>query len=183
MPAALGLVARTRPDIQVLHQAGKDRDLGVREAYARAGVAHARVVPFLDDVAAEMARADVVVARSGAGTVAEVAGIGRPALLVPFPFAADDHQVENALALERAGGAVCVRQDQADALRIAGELSSLLGDTARLARMSAASRAFGRPDAATDIAKDLCELAGIPWRPSLRDPTRTNGAGARVEAV
>jgi UDP-N-acetylglucosamine--N-acetylmuramyl-(pentapeptide) pyrophosphoryl-undecaprenol N-acetylglucosamine transferase len=183
LPEALGIVVRTRPDIQVLHQAGKDRDLAVREAYARAGVAQARVVPFLDDVAAEMARADVVVARSGAGTVAEVAAVGRPALLVPFPFAADDHQAQNAEALERAGGAVCVRQERADALRIAGELSSLLGDTARLVRMSAASRAFGKPDAATDIAKDLCELAGIPWRPTLRDPTRTNGAGARVEAV
>jgi len=183
LPEAVGIVVRTHPDLQVLHQAGRDRDLSVREAYARAGVADARVVAFLDDVAAEMTRAHVVVARAGAGTVAEVAAVGRPALLIPFPFAADDHQAQNAEALERAGGAICVRQERADALRIAGELSSLLADAPRRLRMSAASRAFGGPDAATDIAEDLCALAGIPWRKDLRDPTRSNGAGPRVEAL
>jgi UDP-N-acetylglucosamine--N-acetylmuramyl-(pentapeptide) pyrophosphoryl-undecaprenol N-acetylglucosamine transferase len=182
VPAALGVVMRGRPGLEVLHQAGKDRDPAVREAYARAGVSKARVVPFLDDVAGEMARADVIIARSGAGTVAEIAAVGRPALLVPFPFAADDHQAKNAQALERAGGAICVRQDQADALRIAGELASLLGDAPRLARMSDASRAFGKPDAAADIARDVCELAGIPWR-ALRGPVKSNGAAARMAAV
>jgi UDP-N-acetylglucosamine--N-acetylmuramyl-(pentapeptide) pyrophosphoryl-undecaprenol N-acetylglucosamine transferase len=184
VPEALGIVVRGRPDVQVLHQTGKGRDLAVREAYGRAGVAKARVVPFLDDVASEMAEADVIVARSGAGTVAEIAAVGRPALLVPFPFAADDHQAQNAQAIARAGGAICVRQESADALRIAGELASLLGDTDRRVRMSEASRAFGKPDAATDIARDLCELAGIPWRLPLRGPEKSNGAAARrMEAV
>jgi UDP-N-acetylglucosamine--N-acetylmuramyl-(pentapeptide) pyrophosphoryl-undecaprenol N-acetylglucosamine transferase len=183
LPEALGVVARSRPGVRVLHQAGKSREDAVRDSYARAGVVGARVVAFLDDVASELSRADVVVARSGAGTVAEIAAVGRPALLVPFPFAADDHQAANALALERAGGAICIRQERADALRLAGELASLLGDAVRLARMSEASRAFGKPHAATDIARDLCQLAGIPWRASLPGPTRSNGSGARVEAV
>ncbi len=182
LPEALGIVVRSRPDIRVLHQAGKGRDADVRQAYARAGVRAALVVPFLDDVASEMARADLIVARSGAGTVAEIAAVGRPALLVPFPFATDDHQARNAQALERAGGAVCVRQQQADVLRLAGEVSSLLGDVGRRVRMSDASRAFGKPDAATDIAKDLCDLAGIPWRPGLRGPVKSNGAVAPMEA-
>jgi UDP-N-acetylglucosamine--N-acetylmuramyl-(pentapeptide) pyrophosphoryl-undecaprenol N-acetylglucosamine transferase len=103
------------------------------------------------------------VARSGAGTVAEIAAVGRPALLIPFPYAADDHQAANARALEGAGGAVCVRQEIADASRLARELLSLLDDRERRITMSQASRDFGRPEAAVEVARDLCDLAGIPW--------------------
>ncbi len=178
LPEAIGALLRLHPAIEVLHQAGKERDAGVRDAYACAGAHAAKVVAFLDDVATELARADVVVARAGAGSVAEIAAIGRPALLIPFPFAADDHQAANALALEDAGGAICLMQADADVPRLARELSSLLGDPSRRAAMSRASSAFGKPDAATDIARDLCELAKISWSLSPRAPSRINGAPA-----
>jgi UDP-N-acetylglucosamine--N-acetylmuramyl-(pentapeptide) pyrophosphoryl-undecaprenol N-acetylglucosamine transferase len=133
------------------------------------------VVPFLDDVASELAHADVVVARAGAGTVAEIAAVGRPALLVPFPHAADDHQAANALALERAGGAICLRQADADVPRLARELASLLGDPGRRIAMSRAACGFGRPEASVEIARDLCALANISFSPSENTSGKVNG--------
>jgi UDP-N-acetylglucosamine--N-acetylmuramyl-(pentapeptide) pyrophosphoryl-undecaprenol N-acetylglucosamine transferase len=183
LPEALGMVARAHPDLEILHQAGRDRQSAVALAYQKAALPAARVVAFLDDVAGELARADIIVARAGAGTVAEIAAVGRPALLVPLPHAADDHQTANARAFEDAGGAICLPQNQADAPRLAGELAALLGDPERRVRMSRASRAFGRPDAATEIARDLCALAGIPWRPERQGPKKTNGAARHTEAA
>jgi|ERR1700733_4323615 len=180
LPAVMATVRRAYPEVEVLHQTGKARDEEVRNAYLRSGVEVATVVAFLDDVATELARADVVVARSGAGTVAEIAAVGRPALLVPFPLAADDHQAANALALERAGGAICVKQVHADVPRLAQELSSLLGDRSRRIAMCRASRAFGRPNAATDIARDLCELARIPWSLPAVASSKVNGSASRM---
>jgi UDP-N-acetylglucosamine--N-acetylmuramyl-(pentapeptide) pyrophosphoryl-undecaprenol N-acetylglucosamine transferase len=181
LPEAVALVLRDFPHLDVLHQAGGGNDTAVAAAYRGAGVAEARVVPFLEDVAGELARADLVVARAGAGTVAEIAAVGRPALFIPFPQAADDHQTANARALEEAGGAVCLPQAQADVPCIARELSALLGDSERRVRMSRASRAFGKPDAATDIARDLCELAGIAWQANR--PERANGTASHTEVM
>jgi UDP-N-acetylglucosamine--N-acetylmuramyl-(pentapeptide) pyrophosphoryl-undecaprenol N-acetylglucosamine transferase len=91
---------------------------------------------------------------------------------VPYPHAAADHQGQNAEALARAGGAVCIRQDDATPERLARELEKLLGDDAARVRMADASRARGRPAAATDVASDLLDLAGIARRPR---PSSTNG--------
>jgi UDP-N-acetylglucosamine--N-acetylmuramyl-(pentapeptide) pyrophosphoryl-undecaprenol N-acetylglucosamine transferase len=120
---------------------------------------HADVRPFLEDVAGELARADLVVARSGASTVAEVAAVGRPALFIPFPFAADDHQRSNAEALARTGGARSVVQSDATPTRLAEEIGAILGDPALRASMAEASRKAGHPDAARDVAEDLLHLA------------------------
>jgi UDP-N-acetylglucosamine--N-acetylmuramyl-(pentapeptide) pyrophosphoryl-undecaprenol N-acetylglucosamine transferase len=159
MPAAIAIVSRALPGVEVLHQAGRDRDREVRERYASEGVTRATVVAFIEDVPPAIADADLVVARAGAATIAELAAIGRAALLVPFPFAADDHQARNAEALERAGGAVCLRQEHATSARIAAEMERLLADGGLLARMAASARAVGRPAAAHDIASDLLELS------------------------
>lgn len=161
VPEALGMIASRIPGLEVVHQVGKSREAAVVEAYARAGIESARVIEFVDDVPGALGDADLVVSRAGALTVAEIAAVGRPALLVPFPHAADDHQAKNALALAEAGGAVCLRQEHASIVRLASELESLLGDGARLASMAAASRAAGRPRAARDIAKDLLALARV----------------------
>lgn len=150
--------------LEILHQAGRGRDEAVRAAYARAGVAHATVVPFVDDVAGEIARADVVVARAGASTLAEITAIGRPALLVPFPHAADDHQGRNAEALAAEGGAVCLRQEHAAPTRLAETIERLLLDGVARVAMADRSRARGRPRAAHDVASDLVDLARIPPR-------------------
>jgi UDP-N-acetylglucosamine--N-acetylmuramyl-(pentapeptide) pyrophosphoryl-undecaprenol N-acetylglucosamine transferase len=157
----------------VVHQAGRDREAAVHAAYMRAGVTNATVVPFLDDVAEQMAAADVIVARGGAVTVAEIAAIGRAAILVPFPHAADDHQAKNAASLAALGGAICVRQEAADEVRLAGELQLLLVDDARRTRMADAARHHGHPHAARDVAADLLALSAIPMK-----PRKANGASA-----
>jgi UDP-N-acetylglucosamine--N-acetylmuramyl-(pentapeptide) pyrophosphoryl-undecaprenol N-acetylglucosamine transferase len=175
--ARLGGVA----GLEVLHQAGRDRDGAVRAAYEHEGVRGATVVPFLDDVAGALAEADVVVARAGASTIAEVTAVGRAAILVPFPHAADDHQARNADALARAGGAVCVRQEAADPVRLAREIQALLSDSAARTAMADASRAHGRSAAAHDVAVDLLALAGIPPRGRAATNGATRPAGPTQE--
>ena len=181
LPEAIARALRDVPGLEVVHQAGRGRDEAVRAAYAREGVKSVRVVSFLDDVAREVVRADVVVARAGAVTVAELAAVGRAAVLIPFPHAADDHQARNAQALEAAGAAVCVRQESADAVRIARELARILGDAALRTRMADAARAHGRPTAASDVARDLLSLAGVPLatRAPLNGMRHVNGKGTR----
>jgi UDP-N-acetylglucosamine--N-acetylmuramyl-(pentapeptide) pyrophosphoryl-undecaprenol N-acetylglucosamine transferase len=176
LPEAIALVAKELSHVEVVHQAGRDRDGPVREAYARERVVKSSVVPFLEDVAGEIAKCDLVVARAGAGTLAEIAAIGRAAVFVPFPHAADDHQATNAASFVSAGAAVSVRQEAADAVRIASELVRLLADGATREKMANAMRARGKPDAARVIAKDLLSLAGIACTvQSFPSPSRTNG--------
>lgn len=164
LPRAFARIGKN-VSFSVVHQAGRERDAAVRAAYEGAGVTSVEVVPFLDDVAKRMADADLVVARAGAVTVAEIAAIGRPALFIPFPHAADDHQAKNALALAGAGGAVCIRQENADETRLATEITALLEDDARRVRMAEAARDHGRPRAAEEIAKDLLQLARVAVAP------------------
>jgi UDP-N-acetylglucosamine--N-acetylmuramyl-(pentapeptide) pyrophosphoryl-undecaprenol N-acetylglucosamine transferase len=178
LPSAIARAAVKVPAIEVVHQAGRERDVAVREAYTRENVERATVTPFLDDVPKEIARADVIVARAGAATVAEIAAIGRASILVPFPHAADDHQARNAESLARVGGARTIRQEGADAVRLASELVRLLTDETVRVKMADAARAHGRPKAAMDIARDLLDLAGIV--PSLPKPRHVNGATASV---
>ena len=103
VPEALGAAGRRRKPlgIEVVHQAGEGRDAAVREAYARFGLKNARVVPFSTDMSDDLAWADLVVARAGAGTIAEIAAVGRASLVIPYPHAADDHQAKNAAAYAR----------------------------------------------------------------------------------
>ncbi len=176
LPVAVARAKKAVPLLQALHQAGRDRDAAVREAYASLHLEGVEVAPFLEDVPGEIARADVIVARAGAVTVAEIAAVGRASILVPFPHAADDHQARNAESLARDGGAVAIRQESADAVRLADEIVRLLTDPALRSRMADAARAHGKPHAAIDVARDLLELAGIPV--SLPKPRHVNGATA-----
>jgi len=177
MPQAMARI-RGLPALEVVHQAGRDRDAAVRAAYQREGVQGVSVVPFIDDVAKALSEADVVVARAGASSIAELTVVGRAAVLVPFPHAAADHQAKNAEALARVGAAVCLRQEAADPIRLATEIERLLRDDIARSRMANASRACGKPGAARDVAADLLVLAGIPERPR----TKTNGS-ARAPQV
>jgi UDP-N-acetylglucosamine--N-acetylmuramyl-(pentapeptide) pyrophosphoryl-undecaprenol N-acetylglucosamine transferase len=159
MVAAAAELAGRHPGLEVVHQTGA-RDLdAVREGYARAGV-RARAELFLDAVADEMTKADVIVCRAGATTLAEVAAIGRAAVLVPFGAAADDHQRKNARALAAAGAADIVDERELDGARLAAAVSRLLDDGALRARREAAVTAFARPDAAARIADKALALAG-----------------------
>jgi UDP-N-acetylglucosamine--N-acetylmuramyl-(pentapeptide) pyrophosphoryl-undecaprenol N-acetylglucosamine transferase len=158
LPDALGRVAGERGGLEVLHQAGEGKVEDVRAAYGRVGLPGARVVAFSDAPADDLAWADLVVARAGAGTIAEIAAIGRPSLLIPFPAAADDHQARNAAAYAAKGAALWVRQEAADSTRLAMEIGRLLGDAAELGRLAEAARGQGRPEAAEAIARDLVTL-------------------------
>ncbi len=187
VPRAVARALEGTKPFSIVHQAGRDREANVREAYAKLGVDDVEVVPFLDDVAQRMAAADLIVARAGAVTVAEISAIGRAAIFVPFPHAADDHQAKNALSLAAIGGALCIRQEAADEARLAAEIGGLLSDDARRSRMADAAREHGRPRAAEDVAKDLLDLAGISARkPSATAPHgegdkngATNGSSSR----
>ena len=106
------------------------------------------------------AAADVALCRAGAGTVAELAATGLPAILVPYPFATGDHQRVNADELVAAGGAQVIADPDADAATIGPIIEELVADRERLARMAAAAQSVGRPDAADQLARWVLELAG-----------------------
>jgi UDP-N-acetylglucosamine--N-acetylmuramyl-(pentapeptide) pyrophosphoryl-undecaprenol N-acetylglucosamine transferase len=180
LPEALALARREVQGLTVLHQAGRDREADVRSAYdARGAGDWARVVPFLDDVASELASADLVIERAGGGSLGELCAVGRPSILIPFPFAADDHQRKNAEALAAEGAAISIEQAAATPARVAQEVVALAKDSARRKMMADVARALGRPDAARTIARDLLSLAGIPARaatstsPPTSPPTST----------
>jgi UDP-N-acetylglucosamine--N-acetylmuramyl-(pentapeptide) pyrophosphoryl-undecaprenol N-acetylglucosamine transferase len=112
-------------------------------------------VAFIDDMARAYADADLLVCRAGATTIAELTVCKKPAILVPFPFAADDHQTVNARSLVDAGAALLMPEKDLTAEKLAGQLRSLEADRTRLGRMSRASGLLGRPAAAREIA-DVC---------------------------
>jgi UDP-N-acetylglucosamine--N-acetylmuramyl-(pentapeptide) pyrophosphoryl-undecaprenol N-acetylglucosamine transferase len=150
MLEAVPLLAAGRERLAITHQTG-ERDLEcVREGYRRAGLA-AVVEPFLFAMAHEMNHADIVVCRAGATTLAELAAIGRPAILIPLPTATDDHQRKNAEVLVRAGAADCVDERELTGAGLAARLLTLVDDPARRVAMAGAARRFARPDAAAVI--------------------------------
>lgn len=158
MVAAAPELVRRHPGLQVVHQTGAaDLDV-VRDGYQRAGL-EARVEPFLYAMDREMNGADLVVCRAGATTLAELAAAGRPAVLVPLPTAADDHQRKNAEATSRAGAAVTIEQRDLNGEALAAEVSRLIGDRALRARMRASALALARPEAARVIADRIVALA------------------------
>jgi len=145
--------------VDITHQTG-ERDLElVRRAYREQGLA-ARVEPFLFDMDREMKRADVIVSRAGATTIAELTAAGRPAILVPLPTAADDHQTKNAEVLARANAAELIEQKELTGALLAERLIALARDAPRREAMAQAARAFARPDAAKVIVDKALELAG-----------------------
>ncbi len=172
LPEALAACLRDGLPVEVFHQTGRDKDEAVRDRYAELGITdHVTVVPFVDDVASALGRADVVIERSGASSVAELCAVGRPAILVPYPYAADDHQRYNAESLQRAGGAVCVVQTEATSDRLEAEVRRLIEDRALRSEMATRSAEFGRPDAARAIAVDLFDLASSGAADSRRSPS------------
>lgn len=157
-PEAAALLRRDRPDLVLVHQAGT-RDLDeTRAAYVRAAVP-AIVEAFLDPVSDQVHRADLVICRAGATTLAELAAAARPSVLIPFPAATDDHQRVNAQVLVDAGGAVMVEERDLHADRLAAVVLTLLSDAERLATMREAMRGLARPDAATRIVHRIREMA------------------------
>jgi UDP-N-acetylglucosamine--N-acetylmuramyl-(pentapeptide) pyrophosphoryl-undecaprenol N-acetylglucosamine transferase len=157
-PAIRRLDAALRARLAIVQQAREEDVPRVREAYAKLAVA-AEVAPFFADLPARMAASHLVVSRSGASTVAELAAIGRPAILVPLPHALDQDQFANAGMLERAGGAIRMVQEAFTPARLADEISALADAPGRLAAMASAARSLGRLDAANRLADLVLKVA------------------------
>jgi UDP-N-acetylglucosamine--N-acetylmuramyl-(pentapeptide) pyrophosphoryl-undecaprenol N-acetylglucosamine transferase len=136
----------------------------VSAAFARIGRAaeHIQVRPFIDDMPAAYGAADLVIARAGAMTLAELAILGKPALLIPLPTAADDHQSKNAAAFAEAGAALVVPQAGTTGEQLAALVSDLLADPPRRAAMAQAMTSRARPSAAKDIVDQLQALIAVP---------------------
>lgn len=155
---------------QVLHQTGPDHF----EETAQAEMArrpYYRAFPYIEDMAAAYAAGDVAICRAGASTVAELALYSLPAILVPFPHAADDHQRENAAIFERAGGAFALDQAELTPERLRSMLTEI-SKREKLAAMRGAMAGLAKPNAADDIARLTLNLAGHELGVADREPTR-----------
>ena len=148
-----------RDRISIVHQTGEADFERVKKAYEQSGL-RADVRPFLERMSDEFAKADLVISRAGATTVAELAAAGRPAIFIPFPFAADDHQLKNAEAVARVGGGRVIPQSELTARRLVDEVTGLVNDPAKLKRMGREAKNLAHEDAAgrvVDLAESLIE--------------------------
>jgi len=165
--AALPRLEGHRDALRIVHQTGESEFEKVRDGYEAAGWSErAEVLKYIDDMVARFAASDLVVCRAGATTTAELVAAGKASLMIPFPFAADDHQRRNAEALERAGASRMVLQQDATGERLAREIAALIEDHDRVTRMEEAARKLARGDAAV-AAVDLMEKLVSGFRSSV----------------
>ncbi len=163
MPRVAGDLLEEFPRLEIVHQAGGRHGASTTEAYERAGLlggGRVRVQPYLDAMVEEIAAADLILCRSGASTVAELAAAGRAAVLVPFPQAADDHQRKNADAFVAAGAAEMIVEAELTPSRLLEVLRRPLGDDALRSRMEELARGLAHPDAVREIGRMVAGLAG-----------------------
>jgi UDP-N-acetylglucosamine--N-acetylmuramyl-(pentapeptide) pyrophosphoryl-undecaprenol N-acetylglucosamine transferase len=158
--AAAPILAGCGLRLSITHQTGeKDRD-AVAAAYGAAGI-DAEVLPFISDMAAAYRRADLVVCRAGATTIAEVTACGKPCLFIPYPHAVDDHQRRNAEALLKQGAGEMLLERELSPGRLAETIAALLGDRQRLATLAAHARSLGRIDAGRVIVDRMVACLGL----------------------
>ena len=172
--AVMGILPKLRaqiPGLHIIHQTG-ERDYNDAQAAYLAEGGSAEVHAFIDDMPGVFARSDLLLCRSGASTVAEVMAAAKPAILVPFPRAADDHQKRNAEALERAGAAVMIEEVNLTGERLLETVQELFADRKRLAGISAAAAQLAHPDSADKIAAMVARLAGSPEQRANRQASR-----------
>jgi UDP-N-acetylglucosamine--N-acetylmuramyl-(pentapeptide) pyrophosphoryl-undecaprenol N-acetylglucosamine transferase len=159
MVEALGYMEELTDVVQFIHQTG-DADLDmVKKGYLQSGFA-ASVRPYINEMAEAYACADLVVCRSGAMTVAELTSLGKPALLIPYPFAANNHQELNARVLEREGAARLILDREASGGRLAAEVEKILADKGVLAGMTGRSLTLGKSDSAKKVY-DICKALAV----------------------
>jgi UDP-N-acetylglucosamine--N-acetylmuramyl-(pentapeptide) pyrophosphoryl-undecaprenol N-acetylglucosamine transferase len=156
-PALAALPTRLREMLRVSHQA-RPEDLPAAEAIYRRNRVAAELRSFFADVPERLARAHLAICRAGASTIAELAAIGRPALLIPYPFATDDHQTANARSFAEAGGGWVVAQPELRPDTLALRLEGLLDDSAALTTAAERAARFGRRDAAQELARLAIEI-------------------------
>jgi UDP-N-acetylglucosamine--N-acetylmuramyl-(pentapeptide) pyrophosphoryl-undecaprenol N-acetylglucosamine transferase len=153
-------LSQVKVPLSICHQVGKGHLRAMRQRYAEVKRPGASVIEFIEDMPAAIAAADLVISRAGAGAIAEICAIGRPSILVPLPRSGD-HQLHNARGLETLGAASCLPQSVASADGLCLRINELVNDPERLKQMAERARAFGQPDAAERVARDLLVLAGL----------------------
>lgn len=155
MVGAMGILKNTTAHLRVIHQTGRDDEQMVAGRYKELGI-KAEVAAFFNNMAELYSQADLVVSRAGATTLAEITAFGLPMILIPYPFAADDHQRKNGEYLVQGGAALMFTQEELTEKRLAEEISTLLTDEKRCLQMGQAARRLARPDATKTIVAQ-CE--------------------------
>jgi UDP-N-acetylglucosamine--N-acetylmuramyl-(pentapeptide) pyrophosphoryl-undecaprenol N-acetylglucosamine transferase len=148
--AALPILREALPELKIIHQTGQKELESVRQGYAKSGV-NAEVSAFIDDMPGAYAQADLIVCRSGS-TVAEISAVGKPAIFVPFPRAADDHQTKNAQALVSADAGILMPQSELTAEKLGATIIDLFSHRERMDEMAANAHKLAHADAAAQIA-------------------------------
>ena len=178
MPPALALLpADLRQRLSVVQQCREEDLAAVREAYARAQIA-ASLAAFFPNLPEIMASSHLVIARAGASSVAELAVMGRPSVLVPLPHALDNDQLQNATRLAESGGCWCMEQKDLSPERLAQELEQMFREPARLGAAAEAARRVGRPDAVQQLANLAERLAS-----KAPDGQESGGKGSIGRAI
>jgi UDP-N-acetylglucosamine--N-acetylmuramyl-(pentapeptide) pyrophosphoryl-undecaprenol N-acetylglucosamine transferase len=160
---AISRLSTQVPGLRVVHQTGAADADATRSRYAEIGV-DAEVEPFFGDMARLYRIADLAVCRAGATTIAELLAVGIPAILVPYPYAADDHQRRNAEAITANGAGMLILDRELTGERLAAALGPLLTDPARREQMARAARVLARPDAGRLVADECARLVAAAGR-------------------
>ncbi|MBL8185622.1 MAG: UDP-N-acetylglucosamine--N-acetylmuramyl-(pentapeptide) pyrophosphoryl-undecaprenol N-acetylglucosamine transferase, partial [Blastocatellia bacterium] len=158
MADALEHLAEYKGKISVVHQTGEADFEKIREIYNRSAFADSDIRPFISDMCAEFANADLVISRAGATTCAELAAAGKASIMIPLPTAADDHQRKNAEAMQKAGATIMLLQQNLDGERLASEIGRLMASPETISQMERSARALARSDAAertVDLIEEL----------------------------
>lgn len=158
MADALEHLAEYKGKISVVHQTGEADFEKIREIYNRSALADSDIRPFISDMCAEFANADLVISRAGATTCAELAAAGKASIMIPLPTAADDHQRKNAEAMQKAGATIMLLQQNLDGERLASEIGRLMASPETISQMERSARALARSDAAertVDLIEEL----------------------------
>jgi UDP-N-acetylglucosamine--N-acetylmuramyl-(pentapeptide) pyrophosphoryl-undecaprenol N-acetylglucosamine transferase len=155
---AMNRLTDLEDQIQIIHQTGNLDIQSVKEAYNKLSFVSV-IQPFFDNMEDVYSATDMAICRSGASTLAELNACGIPAVLVPYPYATNDHQTYNALALEKNGAALMIKNADLNGELLANTIRSLIQDKEKLADMAKSSRSMGRPDAAVEIARAVLSIA------------------------
>ncbi len=165
---ALGHLEDLKDGLQFVHQTGKNDLETVKKGYLEKGFA-AEVLEFIDDMSAAYAKAELVICRAGATTLAELTVAKKASILIPFPFATDNHQEVNAKAMVDSGAALMFREAELDGKKLADQIRELKGDPSRLKKMEKQAGLLGRPEAAKELADVCVQLMVDAWGPHGRD--------------
>jgi UDP-N-acetylglucosamine--N-acetylmuramyl-(pentapeptide) pyrophosphoryl-undecaprenol N-acetylglucosamine transferase len=158
LPETIALLSEYKVRFNVIHQSGINNDIEVLEAYNTGGVENVEVVPFIKDMSEVYSWANIIISRAGALTVAELAMSGTPAILIPFPYAVDDHQTQNAKIFVNQGAGILIPECELNVKGLFIELNELIQDKEALVRRKEAAWMLAKPDASVNVAQECMRV-------------------------